>query len=480
MAKRNINADWKQWYKDHLITVEEAVDKVEDGDVIFVGQASTSPAGFLDALYARYKEFKDVVIITNVSSAPLNMLFDPDIKGHLIIKSIYNLPLDRMGIDEYTVQPIGTGYDQYEYALWANDCNTIANCFCPPDEDGYMNCACYGVATNVTIGPDPRLTKKFAFVDKTGVFPAPGTHEEVFVHVTDFDYIIEADTEMFALDMPEPTEFDEKIASFILPYIKEGDKIQIGYGGLGSIIMEKLNAFDGKFEIFTEVFCDTMIPMMESGKITKLTACAPSACAQDSMEWLVNTELDAVLNNRMKNIDPLGIMEQDNIVAINATFQIDLLGQCCSEAQGLKPYTGVGGSFAYIYGTQRTKGGRSFICLRSTYKKDGELLSNVHPWLPEGCIVSMVKNYVMFLVTEYGVADVYLKTYVERIRQIIKIAHPDFREELKAKIVTTPLIEERDFEGYDMFDGKQPEPRQPVTCMPFRQYTFHIRDDMQY
>ena len=134
---------------------------------------------------------------------------------------------------------------------------------------------------------------------------------------------------------------------------------------------------------------------------------------------------------------------------------------------------------AYIYGSQRCKGGRSFICVRSTYiDKDGERQSNVRPWLPEGVIVSMLKNYVMFLVSEHGVADIYLKSYVDRIKAVIKIAHPDFREWLKEQILTTPLIEEYDFRDYDMFDGKQPEPRQPATCVPFRQYTFPVRDDM--
>ena len=135
---------------------------------------------------------------------------------------------------------------------------------------------------------------------------------------------------------------------------------------------------------------------------------------------------------------------------------------------------------AYIYGSQRCKGGRSFICLRSTYKdQNGERKSNVVAWLPEGSIVSMLKNYVMFLVSEWGVADVYLKTYQDRIKAIIKNAHPDFREELKAQILTTPLIEEFDFKDYDMFDGKVPEPRQPATAVPFRQYVFPIRDDME-
>lgn len=335
------------------------------------------------------------------------------------------------------------------------------------------------MCTNNSTSRDPRMVKKFAFIDSTGIYPAPGPEKEINVHISDFDYIVELDSEMMAIPSPEPTQVDRIIASFIIPYLRNGDKIQIGYGGLGEVIMEELNSFSGTFEIFTEVLCDSMVPMVESGKITKLQASSPSGCEEETFRWLASTEKDVRLYPRTLCIDPLGIMEQENMVAINSTFMVDLLGQCCSEAQGLRPYTGMGGSLAYIYGSQRCKGGRSFICLRSTYKdKNGEKQSNIVPWLPEGSIVSMLKNYVMFLVSEHGVADIYLKTYVDRIKAIIKIAHPDFREMLKEKILTTVLIEEFDFQGYDMFDGKQPEPRQPATCVPFRQYTFPIRDDM--
>ena len=149
------------------------------------------------------------------------------------------------------------------------------------------------------------------------------------------------------------------------------------------------------------------------------------------------------------------IAKQENLVAINATLMVDLLGQACSEAQGLKPYTGVGGSFAYIYGAMRARGGRSFLCLRSTYHDEaGERHSNVVAWLPEGSIVSTPKNYQMYIVTEYGLADVYLKTMPDRIRAMIKIAHPDYREELKKQICTTSLISEADFEGFELFDSE--------------------------
>ena len=479
MAKRNLNCDWRQYYKEHLITLEEAAKKVEPGDVIFLGQATMVPLEWLDELYAHKEDYHDVGFWYNVMNGPTNMIFDHSTKDHFKLMSVYQLPMERMGIDERSIYPLAGTYDQYEYCMWENGVNTSALRYCPPDENGWCNCGCYGVCTNNTISRDPRVVKKFAFIDATGVYPAPGPEEEIAVHITDFDYIVELNTEMIEIPSPLPTPVDEKIGGYIIPYLREGDKIQIGYGGLGEIIVQALDKFEGSFEIFSEVLCDNMIPLVESGKVTALHASSPGGCSEATFKWLATTDKDVRLYPRTLCIDPQGIMEQENLVAINSTFMIDLLGQCCSEAQGLKPYTGMGGSMAYIYGSQRCKGGRSFICLRSTYTdSSGERRSNVVPWLPEGVIVSMLKNYVMFVVSEYGVADIYMKTYVDRIKALIKIAHPDFREWLKEKILTTPLIEEYDFKGYDMFDETQPEPRQPATAVPFRQYTFPIRDDM--
>ena len=476
MAERNLNCDWKQYMKEHTITMEEAIKKIEPGDVIWVGQATNIPYAFYNELYAHKEDYHDVTIWSNVYSDPsiAGMLFDHDIKDHFRLLSIYNLPLDRMAIEEHTMEVLGASYDTYEACMWENGVNTYTFQVCPPDGEGWCNTGCYAAVTAKYGMNDKRIKKRFAFVDSTGTYPAPGPREDVCVHITDFDYIIMNDTEMMALPNLEPGDVDEKIASFILPYIKPGDKVQIGYGGLGEAILCNLDKVEGSFEIFSEVLCDGMIPYVESGKISKLKAGSPSACCENTFKWLATTDKDVRLYNRSETIDPLAIMELDSLVAINATFMVDLLGQCCSEAQGLKPYTGMGGSLSFIYGCTRVKNGRSFVCLRSTYKKDGELKSNIVPWLPEGSIVSMLKNYVMFIVTEYGVADVYLKSYVDRIKALIKIAHPDFREWLKEQILTTPLIEEYDFKDYDMFDGKQPEVRQPVANLPHRQYTFPV------
>ncbi|MBP8639435.1 MAG: hypothetical protein KBI01_00835 [Oscillospiraceae bacterium] len=474
MAKKDLSVDWQEYYKSHLVSIEEAAKAIQPGDVIYMGQATNIPYAFLDYLYEHKEEYHDVTFWYNVFNYPANMIFDHDTKEHFRLLNIYNLPVDRMGIDEHTVEVLGAGYDSYTWCMWEYGVNTSALQICPPDANGYCNVGCYGVTTNSTTNLDPRIVKKFGFIDATGVYPAPGPLDDNFIHITEFDYIISNDTEMMALPIPQPTAMDEIVASYILPYIREGDKVQIGFGGLGEAILANLAKLPGSFEVFSEVLCDSMMPLVESGKITRIRASSPGACTEECFQWLATTQHDVRLYPRTTCIEMLSTMEQENIVAINATFMVDLLGQACSEAQGLKPYTGMGGSFAYIYGAQRAKGGRSFICLRSTYVDSscGETKSNIVPWLPEGSIVSMLKNYVMFVVSEYGLADVYLKSYVDRIKALIKIAHPDFRQWLKDQILTTPLIEEWDFRDYDMNDYTPAPPRQPNTVVPTREYNF--------
>lgn len=455
MANINLGTDWKQYYKDHLVTIEEAAKHIEPGDVIYLGSATVIPSAFLDYLYDHKEEYHDVTFIYNVFNTPVKMIFDHDTKKHFRLMNFFNLPLDRIAVDNNVIEVIGAGYDQYEGAIFEYGCNGAAVHVCPPDDEGWCNVGCYGITNSSTTVSDPRITKRFGFMDATGTYAVPGPRESNFIHVTEFDYIIEDNTSMLALPAAQPTEVDKKIASYIMPHINDGDKIQIGFGGLGEEILRCLKDFPGTFEVFTEVACDSMLPLMETGKITKLVASAPGACTEEFFKAIIKNP-NVTLLHRDITINPLSIMNQENLVAINATFMVDLLGQACSEAQGLKPYAGVGGSFAYIYGTSLAKNGRSFLCLRSTYKThDGEARSNIVPWLPEGSIVTTPKSFVMYVVSEWGLADVYLKTYTDRIKALIKIAHPDFRQWLKEQILTTPLVEEMDFDGYDMFDDAQ-------------------------
>jgi len=453
MAERNLNIDWKQYYKDHLCSMEEAAKAVKPGDCIWVGEASSIPYTFLDELYKHKEDYHDVTIYSNVFNQPADMIFDPEAKKYFRQITSYNLPLERMSIGMNVMECGSIGYDKLGDAPFVYGCNAGATYINPPDENGWCNVGVYGVSTNIINYNNPRIKKVFGFIDATGQPPVRGDNLEwTSIHVTQLDYIVEQNTEIMEIPSAPPTQVDKDIASYILPLLKSGDKVEIGFGGLGEEIMSHLKE-KAPLEVFSEVACDNMAALVEEGVITKITASSPGACGQRFFEFM-HKDSRCVLRPIEENINPYFISQQENIVAINATFMCDLLGQCCSEAQGLTPYSGAGGSFAYIYGAATAKGGRSFLCLRSTYNDhDGERHSNIVPWLPEGVIVTTPKNFVMYIVSEYGLADCFLKTCKDRIRALIKIAHPDYRKELMEKIVTTPLIKEDDFEGYDPFDN---------------------------
>jgi len=446
--------DWKEYYKKHLVSVEDTAKMIKPGDVVWMGQAGEIPYTMLGEMYKHKEDYHDVFLIWNVAVQPFEMLFDPSSKKHFRMTSYFNLPLERisgeMGVMEYH----SCGYDHMVESFFEYGGNTIALHVCPPDEDGWCNVGHYGVSTASLMSNDPRIKKRIAFIDATGHYQIPGENGKVSLHITDFDYIAECDTELITVPAPLPTEVDKQIASHIIPYIHAGDKLEIGYGGLAEEILANLRGA-GPFEVFTEVCCDNMLNLVEEGVLTKVVAASPGACTERFFNFCT-TDPRVKLLPKNKVIELDEVVKLENIVSINVTLMVDLLGQACSEAQGLTPYTGVGGSFAFIQGAMRAKGGRSFLCLRSTYKDgEGVIHSNIVPWLPEGSIVTTPKNYQMYIVSEYGLADVYLKTIPDRIRAIIRIAHPDFRQELKKKICTTSLIGENDFEGYDLYNSEE-------------------------
>ncbi|NLV87202.1 MAG: hypothetical protein GX025_08315 [Clostridiales bacterium] len=443
-------ADWREHYKKHLVDVKQVAKEIKAGDVIWMGQGPEIPYTMLDEIHANKENYHDIIFLYNVSTAPFDMLFDHEGKKHYRLISFFNLPFERMsgemGIQEYH----SCGYDHMDDGAFAYGCNTIALHVCPPDEDGYCNVGHYGVSTSSLIVHDPRVKKRIGFMDSTGHYPIPGDHKDVSIHISEFDFIVECDTEVFEIPPSPPTQVDKDIAAHILPHIKQGDKLQVGWGGLGDEILKNLKDA-GPLEVYTEVACDVMVDLIEEGILTKVQASSPGACSERFFQFL-STDSRIKLLPRNKMIELFAVAAQENIFAINCTLMVDLLGQACSESQGMKPYSGAGGSFAYIYGAMRSKGGRSFLCLRSTYiDDDGNRQTCVVPWLPEGAIVTTPKNAQMYIVTEHGVADVYLKTMKDRVRALIKIAHPDYRLELKEKILTTPYMFEDDFDGVELF-----------------------------
>ena len=443
--------DWKEHYRQHLVSMDAVVSDVKDGDALWFGAAPEIPYSMLEKLHDRMDELHDVTLLYNVMNYPTSLVFDEEAGKHFNFVSMFCLPLERMAA-EYGNAPFHSCPFEFipRTAVDVYKCNTVAINVCPPDEEGYVNIGIYGVSASGLIASDPRVAKKIAIIDHNQP-AAGGSREQVCLKITDFDNIVECDSEPQEVPGHGPTELDEKIASHVIPYIHDGDKLQVGYGGLGDAILAGLHGRIKHLDIYSEVCSESMQPLVESGVVDTLRFCSSGVGSPSFYRFLAeNPKVD--MRNIKEMIEPISIGNQDNIVAVNSTFMVDLSGQACSEAQGIDQYSAVGGQFAYMYGAIRSKGGRSFLCLRSTHKDhDGETHSNIVPWLPEKSVVTTPRYLMMYIVTEYGVADIFLKTLKERAVALVQIAHPDYRKQLKEDIIAnTDYVMEADFEDIEL------------------------------
>ena len=438
-------ADWKTHYREHLVTMDVAAKSVNSGDALWLGAAGEVPYSFLEKLHERMEDLQNVALIYTVFSKPIDLIFDVEAKKHFKMVSFFTLPLERISAEMGIVSLWSNSFEFIpRAALEVYKCNTVALNVCPPDEDGYCTMGIYGSSTTGLIANDDRITKTIAVIDRNQS-PAGGNRSETSLKVTSFDYIVECDEVPFEVPGSIPTELDQKLVEYVVPFIHDGDKLQIGYGGLGDAVLASLDHLNS-IEIYSEVVSEAMQPLVEKGIVSKLSFASCGVGSPSFFNFLATNEKVHV-RDVTKMIDPFGISAQDNIVAVNSTFMVDLTGQACSEAQGINQYSAVGGQFSYLYGAMKSKGGRSLLCLRSTYTDhDGVRHSNVVAWLPEKSVVTAPRYLTMYIVSEFGVADVFLKAIKDRIKALLKIAHPDFRKELKEQIISTGQIAEDDFD----------------------------------
>lgn len=437
-------ADWKKYYEEHLVSVEEAAKSVNSNDTIYFGSTLCVSGAFLDALADRYEEIRNVTLMANMYLTPAKILMDPKYKKSFHTITMFANAYERMAAKQNNVDFSANPYgDLVKGVTDAYKANTVCIEVCPPDENGVINTGVLGTNFTPNIMRHPGITKRIAIVNKFQPH-ATGAPEVTQYNVTDFDYIVENHHDIPALPVSAPTEFDKKIAEHIMPYVHDGDTVQIGMGGLGNQIAYDL-ADKKDLHVFTEIGTDAMIELAESGVVKDIKMIGAFG-TKELYQWLGERGDICELLDYSDIVVPESVAKVDNIVAINSTFQIDITGQACSEAQGMNEYSGVGGSYAFLAGAPRAKNGRSFLCLRSTFTdKEGVVHSNIHAALPEGSVVTTPRFLVQYLVTEYGVADVYLKTVKDRINAIIPIAHPDFREELKQKAIALGIMGEDDF-----------------------------------
>ena len=266
----------------------------------------------------------------------------------------------------------------------------------------------------------------------------PRTYGDTLVHVSQFDYIIENDSPLLELQrFGEQDEVTDAIGKNIASLIDDGDTLQMGTGKIPNALLRYLRE-KNDLGIHTELFSDGLIELIELGVITgKKKTLWPNKVVATFVQ---GTKLvyDYVHENPIFQLmpveyvnNPCVIAQNDNMVAINQALEIDLLGQVVSEAIGTKQYSGIGGQLDYLTGAAMSRNGKPILVLPSTAKNG--TVSRITCQIKPGTPVTDTRNDVHYVVTEYGVANLFAKTNEQRARELINIAHPDFREELKGQ-----------------------------------------------
>jgi acyl-CoA hydrolase len=427
------------------ITAEAAAALVRSGDWVDYGTNVGQPDLFDRALAARAPELRGVRIRSCLSLTP-RAVVEADPGGeHFQWLSWHFSGYDRRhhdaGRSNYIPMNFGEAPDYYRRFVDPIDVVCIKTT--PMDEHGYFN---FGGA--VTYHKAMAERAKILVVETSTAMPYVYGNQES-VHVREVDYVIEgSDAPLPELLNPEPTEVDRKVAALIAAEIEDGACLQIGIGGMPNAVCSSLlEAGVRDLGIHTEMFVDGMIDLIESGRVTGARKRLNPYQVVFTFALGQRRQYDFIHRNARVQSWPVDytnlphhIMQNDRVVSINNTTQIDLQGQAASESDGHRHLTGTGGQLQFVRGAYASHRGKSFMCLASTYERKGVRKSRIVSQLTPGNVVTTPRTDVMYVVTEYGMVNLKGKSVAERAAALVSIAHPDFREGLEREAREKNLI----------------------------------------
>lgn len=426
-------ADYNKLYQSRVVTADQAVRNIKSGDRLFLTGNCSVPQKVLAALVDYAPNLQNVEICQALSIGPADYV-KPEMQGHLRVNSMFTSANVRAAVNDGRAD--FTPVLLSEFTLLFKNKHlpldaALIHCS-PPDEHGFCS---LGVEVGLTKSPAESAKIIIAEVNQK----MPRTLGDSFIHLSRLNYIVPVDYELPELLMNEG-EVDtnvDRMACFIAELIPDGATMQMGIGAIPDAVLNYLK--DKKdLGIHTELFSDGVIELVENGVLTgaRKTIHPGKMIAgfiigsQKLYKWVDDNPLIELHPTEYVN-DPFVIAQNERQVAINSAIEVDLTGQVCADSIGPKIYSGVGGQLDFIYGASRSKGGVPIIALPSTTTlKDGRVISRIVHMLNRGAGVVTTRNHVHYVVTEYGVADLYGKSIRQRAQQLINIAHPEFRDEL--------------------------------------------------
>lgn len=426
-------------YRKKCVSADEAVKVIRSGDWIEFAWAASMP-GLLDEALARRKdELHDVNLRGGVIISPVACLECDPTGEHFTWNSWHLGGRERKLVQNGQAYYIPLKYSELPRYLRENlKTDVVAIQVAPMDQHGYFS---FGVTVSHYAAAIEKARAVILEVNED----MPGVHGgyDHAVHISKVDYVVEGGHRgLPILPSASASELDRQIAEYVLPEIMDGACIQLGIGGMPNALGKMIAESDLKdLGIHTEMLVDGFVDMVEAGKVTGMRkqldrgrmVYAFAAGTQKLYDFMRNNPSVAGYPVDYTN-HPFIASQNDQLISINSALEIDLTGQVCSESAGSTMISGAGGQLDFVEAAYNSKGGKSFICLPSTYKdKSGQLHSRIKGLMTLGSAITDTRPTVQFVVTEFGKVNLKGLSTWQRAEALISIAHPGFREALIAE-----------------------------------------------
>lgn len=425
---------WRENYEKKMMSIEDASKLIQSGDRLWVGWYTCLPYALVDAIADRKDELENVDIVSALLAKPLKCMESAEYIGKLNFHSIFAGPAERKFEKIGNVHFNSVTFAKSDLPLREHyKVNVLLSEASEPDEEGYVYFGPQGAAWG---GQVAEYAEKIIISINKYQPKVVGTYHRI--HVDKVDAFCREDHPLYELKQPPVREIDEKIASYIIPLIPDGATIQVGLGGIANAVAYGLK--DKKnLGVHTEMLTDSLVEMAKEGVINQKILAGFGFGSQAVYDFIAEGKCEvgpiSVINT------PAYAAQNDNFMSINSALMIDLTGQVGSESIGFKQFSSTGGQLDYVLAANFSKGGKSFLCLNSTVAdKDGNLSSTINVALPKGQAITTPRSMVMYVVTEYGIADISYKPLDVRAKLLISIAHPDFRDKLMHEAKEAGLI----------------------------------------
>ncbi len=412
----------------HKLSADEAVKYIGSNHRVFVQGAAMTPHILVDKMVERADDLRNVELVHLHTEGEAPYIAD-HCRNSFHLNSFFLGGNVRNAVEEghgdYIPIFLSEIHQLFDRKILPINVALIQ--VSPPDKNGLCS---LGTSVDITLPAIKQADLVIAEVNPN----VPRTFGDSIISVNQIDFAVDVDHPIGTFQKEKLTEQEQKIGKYVAELVDDGAALQMGIGGIPNAVLDQLHD-RRRLGIHTEMFTNGAIPLIKKGVITgenivtnpgKIVACFAMG-DEDFYEFVDDNPMIQMKTASYTN-DTAIIRKNPKVTAINSAIEVDLTGQVCADSIGTHQYSGVGGQMDFIRGASLSEGGKAIIALPSITKKS---ISRIVPYLKPGASVTTTRAHVHYIVTEFGIANLYGMNLRQRARALIEISHPSVREELE-------------------------------------------------